>query len=274
MLGPENPDDAFDWSEFKIEVPADAERIARQYRMDLAALEEPKEHEGMPRVLQNYVDGTSEYLSTADAERENREVEILLQQRGEELKALPVLQEERIALGDISTLTDHDRYQWSGAVLDQDSVQHTMAGGRVFAARALVCIGNLRGSGGFGVGKAKSFPDAVQAAFRDALRNLVHVDLYENQGLAHDLYGKHNNCRAYIRATPASRSMVASKLSRAVLERFGIASASVKLVGRRDPYAQVRALFNALRTHENIDEFARDRGQRYVTLKWAYDNKV
>jgi len=82
------------------------------------------------------------------------------------------------------------------------------------------------------LGKAKSYPDAMNNAFRDAIRNLVHIDLYENSGLAHDLYGKHNSCHAYIRATPTSREMVGSKFATSILQRMGIASASVKLVGK------------------------------------------
>ena len=68
--------------------------------------------------------------------------------------------------------------------------------------------------------------------------------------------------------------MVASPFATAVLTRFGIGSASVKLVGRRDAYAMVRAIFNALEKHENIDEFAKNRGKRYLTLKWLYDNNI
>ena len=140
--------------------------------------------------------------------------------------------------------------------------------------RALVVVGNLRGTAGFGTGKASSSADAVQAAFRDALRNLTHIDLYDNFGLAHDVHGKHNSCHAYIRATPRSREMVGSRLSCAILERFGIGSASIKIVGRRNPYAQCRAIFNALEKHENIDEFAKDRGKRYLSVKWAYENNI
>jgi ribosomal protein S5 len=59
-----------------------------------------------------------------------------------------------------------------------------------------------------------------------------------------------------------------------VLTRFGIASASVKIIGNRNPYSTVMAMFNALRQHENIDEFAKDRGQRYLTLRWAHDQNL
>lgn len=100
------------------------------------------------------------------------------------------------------------------------------------------------------------------------------IDLYDNFGLAHDLHGRHNSCHAYIRATPRSRAIVGSPFATAVLTRFGVGSASVKLVGRRDPYAMVRALFNAIKQHENVDEFAKDRGKRYLSLRWAYDQNL
>jgi len=75
--------------------------------------------------------------------------------------------------------------------------------------------------------------------YRASLRNLLHIDLYDNFGVAHDLHGKHNSCHCYIRATNRSREMVASPLVKEILTRFGIGSASVKLIGRRNPYSQV-----------------------------------
>lgn len=111
-------------------------------------------------------------------------------------------------------------------------------------------------------------------SLRDALKNLVFIDLYEKFGFAHDLHGKHNSCHAYIRATGRNRMMVGSPFATAVLERFGVGTCSIKLVGRRDPYAMVRAIFNAVVKHENIDEFAKDRGKRYLDIKWMYDQNI
>ena len=68
--------------------------------------------------------------------------------------------------------------------------------------------------------------------------------------------------------------MIASPFASEILLRFGISSVSCKMVGRRDPYAQVRSLFNALSKHMNIDEIAKMRGKRYFTLKYALENKV
>jgi ribosomal protein S5 len=68
--------------------------------------------------------------------------------------------------------------------------------------------------------------------------------------------------------------MVACPVAETVLTMFGISSASVKIVGKRNPYSMVRAVFNAIQEHENIDETAKKRGLRYLSIKWAYQNRV
>jgi small subunit ribosomal protein S5 len=110
--------------------------------------------------------------------------------------------------------------------------------------------------------------------FRDALNNLIFIDLYENAALAHDLKGKFNNCYVYIRSTPRERIMVANPAIEGILNRFGIVSASCKVVGRRNPYAMVRATFEALQKHTNLDEIAKIRGKRYLTLKYMQDHGI
>lgn len=175
----------------------------------------------------------------------------------------------RLSSLDVDNLKGPDGFTWSGVILDSDVTQKSMPGNRVMSHRALVMVGNMRGTGGYGVGKAKGPKEAVDAAFRAALKNLVHVDLYDKFGLAHDLHGKHNSCHAYIRATPRGRKLVGSDFAQSILLRMGIGSASVKLVGRRTPYSQVGAIFDALARHNNLDEYAKMTGKRYLTLRWA-----
>jgi small subunit ribosomal protein S5 len=249
FFGPANENDPFDWSQFRIEEWEDIVKIQTQMKeSDDAYMANPEEATGLKK-------------------KKKGKKEIVVAGEGEE-------EDERVNLEDINELKDRDGRLWSGAILDTDQVQKTMPGGRKMSHRALVVVGNLRGVAGFGMGKALTTGDAVNAAFRDALRNLVFIDLYDKSGFAHDLHGKHNSCHAYIKATPRSRMMVASPFATAILNRFGVGSASCKLIGRRDPYAMVRAIFNAVSKHENIDEFAKDRGKRYLTLKWMYDNNV
>jgi hypothetical protein len=55
---------------------------------------------------------------------------------------------------------------WAMIVVDTDTVQKTLAGGRFVTHRALVTMGNLKGTGGFGMGKGKGPAEALTAACR------------------------------------------------------------------------------------------------------------
>lgn len=263
FFGVANEDDPFDWSQFRLEVEEDVHRL----QSDIAALEASKNAASKMFAKKEQGSGSASAGGKKDTqdEEEDQMKAIIKTDDGEEVE---------VKVDDPTMLKDKYGRLWAGAILNTDMVQKTMPGNRVNSHRALVVVGNLRGAGGFGMGKGKSSADAINAAFRDALRHLIHIDLYDNFGLAHDMHGKHNSCHAYIKATPKSREMVASEFASQILTKFGISSASVKLVGRRDPYAMVRAIFNALEQHENIDEFAKERGKRFLTLKFAYEKNI
>jgi small subunit ribosomal protein S5 len=309
LLGKENPLDPFDWSEFRMDDAEDVKRLEEEmHRLDkmagsgvgvsikggpfekssLEAKETVQRKEtGVEGSENKVVHGLPEKSVDIDSLEGSKDLEDLkdIDDLEDPSNLLPDIKSvtvendktgetERISLENPEKLVDSDGHVWAGAILDTDMTQKTMPGNRIATHRVLVVVGNLKGAAGFGVGKGKNPQEAVNSAFRDALRNLLYVDLYDNFGLAHDLHGKHNSCHAYIRATPSSRIMVASPFAAAVLNRFGIYSASCKLIGRRNPYSMVRAIFNALEKHENIDETAKARGQRYLTLRWAYDKNV
>lgn len=217
------------------------------------------------------ISNNSNVTAVAESEKEEKEEN---EEEGDDEAVASRKKSDRATLFSAMQVRDENGYVWHGTVMDSDMVQKTMPGKRVASHRALVVIGNMRGAAGFGSGKGKTPALAVEAAFRAALKNMTYIDLYENAGLAHDCFGQHNSCRAYITATPPSRLAVASPFAEAVLNAFGIGSASVKLIGRRNPYSMVNALFNALGKHENIDEYAKRRGKRYLTLKWLKDQKV
>ena len=288
FLGDPNAGDPFDWSEFKLSNSEDMQVLLeemsqrKQEASDARALESGSSHVGKDvttdmkkekvrlRKIARLKRQRAEQFGEGDDEQGDSAGESGDEDEDEDLDADDMFVDNNVSLSleDPSQRIDRDGHMWSGAILNTDMVQKTMPGNRVSTHRALVVIGNMRGAAGFGMGKAATPALAIDAAFRDATRNLVHIDLFDNYGLAHDVHGKHNSCQVYIKATPKSRAMVGSPFARAVLTRFGISSASCKIVGRRDPYAQVRAIFNAVSKHENIDEFAKERGQRYLTLRW------
>lgn len=251
FLGPMNEADPFDWTQFQLDNEQDSEKLQKEIK---------RVEKIRAQKLLDSLDGLGEGGGNTDKE-------LLI--KGENGKP-----DVRVSLEDPNLLRDRDGNIWSGVILDEDTVQKVTPGQRLVTFRVLVVVGNMRGACGFGMGKGQTGGEALNAAFRAALRDLKHIDLFENFGLAHDVFGQHNSCRAYIGATPRSREFVGSKFAYEILTRFGIGACSIKLNGRRDPYAMTNAIFNAVTKHENIDEFAKDRGKRYLSLKWAYDNSV
>lgn len=56
-------------------------------------------------------------------------------------------------------------------------VSKVVKGGRIFSFTALTVVGDGNGRVGFGYGKAREVPAAIQKAMEKARRNIVTVDL-------------------------------------------------------------------------------------------------
>ena len=148
-----------------------------------------------------------------------------------------------------------------------DRVCKMWRGGRIESYRALVIGGNLRGCGGFGVGKSFEAEDAVAIASRMARRNIFFVDRYRNRTLTHDLLGRQNSCKVFLRTT--NNGLRGNPLCVEILKFFGITNVVAKAHGNRNHHNVVRATFKALQTHESLDEIALKRGVRLINLQKA-----
>jgi small subunit ribosomal protein S5 len=140
-------------------------------------------------------------------------------------------------------------------------------GGRIESYRALVVAGNLRGCGGFGIGKAFEPQDAVELACRMARRNIFFVDRYRNRELTQDLVGRQNSCKMTLRTT--DNGLRGNGLACEILKLMGITNVVAKAHGNRNPYNVVRATYKALMTHQSLEEIALKRGVRLINLEKA-----
>jgi small subunit ribosomal protein S5 len=129
----------------------------------------------------------------------------------------------------------------------------------------LLLAGNLNGCAGFGTGKAPGPREAVLAASRKCKRNIFFASRYQTNALTHDLVGRSNSCKVLIRAT--NRGLRGNPLSCEILKYFGITHASCKAVhGQRTQFNVVRATFKAIMTHQSMEEVARKRGRRILSI--------
>src|SRR5512135_122052 len=87
-------------------------------------------------------------------------------------------------------------------------VSKTVKGGRQFTFTALTVVGDGAGKIGFGYGKAREVPVAIQKAMQQARKNLVNVPL-RNATLHYAVTGKHGTSRVYMQPAADGTGVIA-----------------------------------------------------------------
>src|SRR3974390_2260972 len=130
-------------------------------------------------------------------------------------------------------------------------VAKVVKGGRRFGFAALVVVGDQKGRGGFGHGKAREVPEAIRKATDAAKRALIRVPLREGRTLHHDVEGRHGAGKVFLRAAAAGTGIIAGGPMRAVFETLGMQDVVAKSLGSSNPYNMVRATFHALKHQDS-----------------------
>ena len=138
----------------------------------------------------------------------------------------------------------------------------TRRGGRVQSFRALLVLGNARGSAGFGFGKGATIADAMQDATMKAYRDLVTIPLYEDRTLYHDVLGRHNNAKVMFRRARPGYGLKAGPVINAICDSFGLRDCVTKVYGSKNKYTVVHAAFKAFAKYNSMEQVALRRGQR------------
>lgn len=129
-------------------------------------------------------------------------------------------------------------------------------GGRRFSFSALVVVGNRRGVVGYGFGKAKEVPMAVEKAVKDAKKRMVRVPLLGST-LPHEVVGRFGATRVFLGPARPGTGVTAGPAVRALLEAGGVHDILTKTYGSCNPVNVVRATMDGLlqlRTKERVAE--------------------
>ena len=124
-------------------------------------------------------------------------------------------------------------------------VSKVVKGGRIFSFTALTVVGDGNGRVGFGYGKAREVPAAIQKAMEKARRNMVNVDL-NGHTLQHPIKGRHSGSKVYMQPASEGTGIIAGGAMRAVLEVAGVQNVLSKCYGSTNTINVVRATINAL----------------------------
>lgn len=145
-------------------------------------------------------------------------------------------------------------------------VSKTVKGGKRFGFAALVVVGDGQGRVGFGHGKAREVPEAINKATAAAKKSMIRVALKDGRTLHHDGKGHFGAGKVTLRSAPAGTGIIAGGPMRAVFESLGVADVVTKSVGTSNPYNMIRATFAALAEQTSPKSVAQRRGKKIADL--------
>jgi len=150
-------------------------------------------------------------------------------------------------------------------VVNISRVSKVVRGGRRFGFRALVVVGDGKGSVGVGVGKAREVPNAIRKGVERAKRNMVAVSLFGTT-IPHDVLVKVGAAKVLLKPASPGTGVIAGGGVRAVVEAAGIKDILSKSLGSDNIINVVMATFQGLQELMDIEVQAERRGKTVADL--------
>ena len=139
-------------------------------------------------------------------------------------------------------------------------VAKVVKGGRQFGFSALTVVGDGQGRVGFGTGKAREVPIAIQKAMQGARKNMVNIKL-KGTSVQHPIVGRHGAAKVYMQPASDGTGIIAGGAMRAVFEVLGVQNVLAKCIGTNNPINVVRATLNGLQSMADPEYVAAKRGK-------------
>ncbi len=158
----------------------------------------------------------------------------------------------------------HDSNQSADGLIEKlvavNRVAKVIKGGRQFGFTALTVVGDGEGRVGFGYGKAREVPVAIQKAMEKARKNMVRVNLKDGT-LQYALNGRHGAAKVYMQPASEGTGIIAGGPMRAVFEAVGVRNVLAKINGSNNPINVVRATVQGLVHMQSPASVAAKRGK-------------
>jgi len=139
-------------------------------------------------------------------------------------------------------------------------VAKVVKGGRQFGFTALTVVGDGDGRIGFGYGKAREVPVAIQKAMDAARKNMKTINLKDST-LQYPIRARHGAARVYMQPASEGTGIIAGGAMRAVFEVVGIHNVLAKCIGSSNPINVLRATVKGLVSMQSPEDIAAKRGK-------------
>lgn len=138
-----------------------------------------------------------------------------------------------------------DAIEEKQVVVEIRRVMKVTKGGKNLNFRALVVVGDGKGTVGFGIGKAAEVPEAIRKATQQARKNMITIPI-KGTTIPHEIQAKFGASRVIIKPAGRGHGMVAGRAMRAFFEACGIADITCKSLGSTNPLNVINATVKAL----------------------------
>lgn len=162
-----------------------------------------------------------------------------------------------------------DREELSERVVHIARTAKVVKGGRRFAFRATVVVGDKKGRVGVGVGKAREVPDAIRKATDHARKTMVKVALLGTT-IPHPIQSNFGAGQVFLKPARPGTGVIAGGGVRAVVEAAGITDVLSKSLGSDNILNVAQATFVALQELQDFNVEAERRGvePRHLAPFW------
>ncbi len=161
---------------------------------------------------------------------------------------------------------DEEREELDERVIEISRVAKVVKGGRRFAFRSVVVVGDNKGQVGIGVGKARGVPDSIRKATERARRNMRRVAV-TGTTIPHEVVGRCGGAKVFLKPASPGTGVIAGGGVRAVLEAAGVRDILSKSQGSANILNVAHATFDALTQLKDFEEVARMRGKDPAHVK-------
>ncbi len=144
-------------------------------------------------------------------------------------------------------------------------VAKVVKGGRQFGFTALTVVGDGAGKVGFGYGKAREVPLAIQKSLEKARKSMHSFSLKQGT-LQHPITARHGAAKVYMQPASEGTGVIAGGAMRAVFEAVGVNNVLAKSIGSTNPINVVRATINGLHSMVSPESVAAKRGKSVAEI--------
>ncbi len=155
---------------------------------------------------------------------------------------------------------EQERSEFDERIIDITRVAKVIKGGRRFAFRVTVVVGDNKGRVGVGIGKARSVPDAIRKALDTARKAMEPVAIIGTT-IPHEIVGEHGAAKVLLKPASPGTGVIAGGGVRAVVEAAGYRDILSKSLGSANVLNVMMATMDGLRRLKSFQQVTADRGK-------------